>query len=105
MKIRIGDWFVLYQMSKNLNKRFFYDFLINLSRENCLGPMLLAENGTYCHGPAAPTTDQDDTVAYDDDKKLIQSPSTPMIIKNDSDEPPPLIEGPPRTLLKKIHTA
>ena len=29
----IGDWFVLYQMSKNLNKRFFHDFLISLSRE------------------------------------------------------------------------
>ena len=29
----IGDWFVLYQMSKNLNKRFFHEFLISLSRE------------------------------------------------------------------------
>ncbi len=29
----IGDWFVLYQMSKNLNRRFFHKFLIQLSRE------------------------------------------------------------------------
>ncbi|TRY77741.1 hypothetical protein TCAL_08525 [Tigriopus californicus] len=27
----LGDWFVLYQMSKNLNRRFFYKFLIELS--------------------------------------------------------------------------
>jgi hypothetical protein len=27
----IGDWFVLYQMSKNLNRRFFYDFLLTLA--------------------------------------------------------------------------
>ena len=29
----IGDWFVLYQMSKNLNRKFFHDFLIVLSKE------------------------------------------------------------------------
>lgn len=29
----IGDWFVLYQMSKNLNRKFFYDFLIQLSKD------------------------------------------------------------------------
>ena len=33
MKCKIGDWFVLYQMSKNLNKRLFYDFLILLSKD------------------------------------------------------------------------
>ena len=27
----IGDWFVLYQMSKNMNKRFFSEFLALLS--------------------------------------------------------------------------
>ena len=31
---RIGDWFVLYQMSKNLNKRFFYTFLLRLSKDS-----------------------------------------------------------------------
>lgn len=33
MKCKIGDWFVLYQMSKNLNKKLFYDFLIHLSKD------------------------------------------------------------------------
>ena len=27
-----GDWFILYQMSKNLNRPFFMDFLTSLSR-------------------------------------------------------------------------
>ena len=27
-----GDWFVLYQLSKNLNRVFFMDFLVTLSR-------------------------------------------------------------------------
>ena len=28
----IGDWFVLYQMSRNMNNRFFAEFLVVLSR-------------------------------------------------------------------------
>ena len=28
---KLGDWFVLYQMSKNLNRPFFMDFLTQLS--------------------------------------------------------------------------
>merc|ERR1712203_61483 len=28
---KLGDWFVLYQLSKNLNRPFFMDFLTNLS--------------------------------------------------------------------------
>ena len=27
----IGDWFVLYQMNKNMNKRFFAEFVAALS--------------------------------------------------------------------------
>ena len=27
-----GDWFVLYQLSKNLNRPFFMDFLITLAK-------------------------------------------------------------------------
>ena len=30
-KCSIGDWFVLYMMNKNMNKRFFAEFLSNLS--------------------------------------------------------------------------
>ena len=29
----LGDWFVLYQMSKNLNKRFFMGFITRLARK------------------------------------------------------------------------
>ena len=32
--VKIGDWFVLYQMSKNLNRKFFYDFLLELSKDD-----------------------------------------------------------------------
>merc|ERR1712241_1225091 len=28
----VGDWFVLYQMSKNMNKRLFFDFFTSLSQ-------------------------------------------------------------------------
>merc|ERR1711994_70464 len=28
----LGDWFVLYQLSKNLNRPFFFDFLVHLSQ-------------------------------------------------------------------------
>lgn len=30
-KCKLGDWFVLYQLSKNLNRPFFMDFLTHLS--------------------------------------------------------------------------
>ena len=30
-KCSIGDWFVLYMMNKNMNKRFFAEFVANLS--------------------------------------------------------------------------
>ena len=50
--ITIGDWFVLYQMSKNLNRRFFYDFLIQLANEACgtgeneNNPLVTVEDGS-----------------------------------------------------------
>ena len=28
----LGDWFVLHQLSKNLNRHFFVDFLVHLSK-------------------------------------------------------------------------
>ena len=31
VECKLGDWFVLYQMSKNLNRPFFMDFLTCLS--------------------------------------------------------------------------
>ena len=33
---KLGDWFVLYQMSKNLNRPFFMDFLTCLSVRHAL---------------------------------------------------------------------
>ena len=41
--IKIGDWFVLYQMSKNLNRRFFYDFLLALAKEYEANPDAIEE--------------------------------------------------------------
>ena len=41
--IKIGDWFVLYQMSKNLNRRFFYDFLLELAKEYEANPNVIEE--------------------------------------------------------------
>merc|ERR1711971_1115884 len=46
----VGDWFVLYQMSKNMNKRLFFVFLSNLSKVprkqilQCLVPQIKAVN-------------------------------------------------------------
>jgi len=31
LKCSIGDWFVLYMMNKNMNKRFFAEFVASLS--------------------------------------------------------------------------
>jgi len=38
---KLGDWFVLYQLSKNLNRPFFMDFLTHLS--------VRYANGNVCH--------------------------------------------------------
>ena len=29
----LGDWFILHQMAKNLNKSFFADFLLTMARQ------------------------------------------------------------------------
>ena len=39
----IGDWFVLYQMSKNMNKRFFAEFIALLSLKINPDPYLSAD--------------------------------------------------------------
>ena len=42
-KCKLGDWFVLYQLSKNLNKPFFMEFLSRLPEEiNFRGVVLQA---------------------------------------------------------------
>ena len=43
MNCSIGDWFVLYQMSKNMNKRFFAEFIALLSLKINPDPYLSAD--------------------------------------------------------------
>jgi len=40
---KIGDWFVLYQLSKNLNRPFFMDFLTDLSVKHATKPLRVDE--------------------------------------------------------------
>ena len=40
----LGDWFVLYQLSKNLNRPFFMDFLTTLSTKFAHGHLCDAED-------------------------------------------------------------
>ena len=42
-----GDWFVLYQLSKNLNRPFFMDFLKELTRQVKPGTEDSVENGEF----------------------------------------------------------
>lgn len=81
MSIKIGDWFVLYQMSKNLNRRFFYDFLIRMANES--------------------NVNQDNEIVT-----LLEAgkeePSTSL--KKSDSQPPPLMQGTPKITLKKVHT-
>ena len=44
----IGDWFVLYQMSKNLNKRFFAEFLALLALTVDPDPEIEPEDPEIC---------------------------------------------------------
>lgn len=78
--IKIGDWFVLYQMSKNLNRRFFYDFLIKLAKER--------QSETY-----------KDLTNLEDGKLLELGQSEP--VQPDNSEPPPLMQDPPRNEVEK----
>ena len=115
--VKIGDWFVLYQMSKNLNRRFFYDFLINLAREHqCSQKRQLisqAESGDT-GGLDEPDLAISKTAAGSKShlenmekstENLDSKPNSEELKKSRTlDEPPPLMEGSPRTL-KKVHTA
>jgi len=71
--IKIGDWFVLYQMSKNLNRRFFYDFLLALAKE------------------------------YEVNPDAIETPFIIDMPDHAGDDgPPPLMQDSPRSLKKEI---
>ena len=47
----IGDWFVLYQMSKNLNQSLFFQFLVKLAVKPAVASMEGSE-GTVCKAKA-----------------------------------------------------
>ena len=96
--ITIGDWFVLYQMSKNLNRRFFYDFLIQLANdasteETDKVPLVTIEEGSK--GDHA-LSGSNCNCNCNDIKKSTQSLVPPEL----DGGPPPLMQGSPDTLRK-----
>ena len=101
--ITIGDWFVLYQMSKNLNKRFFYDFLIELANENSnykIHPLVTVEDGDNLKNTSKSIGGSN--CSCNDIKKRTNNlvpPTVPPL----EEGPPPLMQGSPVNL--KIHTA
>ena len=107
ISVKIGDWFVLYQMSKNLNRRFFYDFLINLAKEHQQKQkrQLISQAES---GESQVALDEPDLAKAASSKSHENEKSTESCeeLKRSTtlDEPPPLMEGSPRTL-KKVHTA
>ena len=50
----IGDWFVLYQMSKNMNKRFFAEFLALLSLKVNIFVCFISQYNQCDHYPDQP---------------------------------------------------
>ena len=112
--VKIGDWFVLYQMSKNLNRRFFYDFLIALAKEHqcnkgrprhlenmMIESGLLDEPDLAATSPPLPPVSKSHEVEKSKEKL---APEEELNKSKSLDEPPPLMEDSPRSL-KKIHTA
>ena len=116
--IKIGDWFVLYQMSKNLNRGFFYQFLIALAKEhqcNANRPRhlenIMIETGLLDEPDLAKiheaelkkskeekltTTNTKDTSTDTEELNKTTKSST-------ADEPPPLMEDSPRTVKSTLH--
>lgn len=64
MNCSIGDWFVLYQMSKNTNKRFFAEFLALLSLKVNPDPYLSADPEIDILRGKRETSEEDDTDDY-----------------------------------------
>jgi len=68
----IGDWFVLYQMSKNMNKRFFAEFLALLSLKVNPDPDMSSDpeidilKQIFHNGDDAPSAPPDDKKFPDD---------------------------------------
>ena len=105
MSVKIGDWFVLYQMSKNLNRKFFYDFLIALAKEyHCNKQMKYKQiSNAETNLESGNLLDEPD-LAKSHEKSAENLEAEELKKSKTLDEPPPLMEGSPRTL-KKVHTA
>ena len=90
-------------MSKNLNKRFFYDFLIELANENSnykIHPLVTVEDGGIKN---ASNNIGGSNCSCNDIKKSTNNLVPPTVPTLD-DGPPPLMQGSPGNMTK-IHTA
>ena len=90
-------------MSKNLNKRFFYDFLIELANENSnykIHPLVTVEDGGIKN---ASNKIGGSNCSCNDIKKSTNNLVPPTVPTLD-DGPPPLMQGSPGNMTK-IHTA
>ena len=91
-------------MSKNLNRRFFYDFLIRLANEQTNkvpeAIPIIIEDGTHNKIDEVDSTkERNENVA-----KIEKIEKVDKSGKNVQDQPPPLMQGSPR-ILKKVPTA
>ena len=116
--IKIGDWFVLYQMSKNLNRGFFYQFLIALAKEhqcNANRPRhlenIMMETGLIdepdlakIHEAELKKSKEEKLTTNTKDTSTDTEELNKTTKSSAADEPPPLMEDSPRTV-KKVHTA
>ena len=79
-------------MSKNLNRRFFYDFLIKLANEQI-------NKVTHESNPLI----LEDGISKAEEQKLKNVKSSKSLIDQPDQGPPPLMQGEPR-ILKKVPT-
>ena len=89
--VKIGDWFVLYQMSKNLNRRFFYDFLLALAQEYEKNPAVIEEQE---RGEGLIQTETE----------IKKKSDLNIDMPDGNDGPPPLTQDSPRIIKKEINS-
>ena len=62
----IGDWFVLYQISKNTDKHFFHELMEHLASMYAFN----IRGNTNCNNPHRPKLNKKASVEYDDDLEM-----------------------------------
>lgn len=62
----IGDWFVLYQISKNTDKHFFHELMEHLASMYAFN----IRGNTNCNNPHRPKLNKKVSVEYDDDLEM-----------------------------------